>query len=105
MLLVSALYPNAPGGRFDGEYYLAEHAPFAARLLGPHGLKSVRVALGRSALDGGPPPFWAICEMLFDSRESFDAAMAAKGAELMADAPNYTDVSPILQISELLQEA
>jgi hypothetical protein len=39
--------------------------------------------------------------MHFTSRTAFDAGIAAEGAALFADIPNYTDVTPILQVSEL----
>lgn len=104
MLRVSALYPNHDGSRFDGDYYVHRHQPFARQLLGPHGLIDIRVTLGMAALDGGPPLFWSISEMIFDSRAAFDAAMTACGAALFADAPHYTDITPLLQISELIEQ-
>lgn len=38
--------------------------------------------------------------MLFESVESFQAAFGAHAAALMADVPNYTDVSPVILVSE-----
>lgn len=101
MLRVSALYPNTAGSHFDGAYYVASHTPFALELLGPHGLKDIRVTLGLAGMDGGSPPFWAISELIFDSRADFDAAMRTCGAALFADAANYTDTTPVLQISSM----
>ena len=96
---ISALYANRPGSRFDGDYYINQHEPLASKLLAPHGLEGVSTVFGVAALDGGEPPFWAISEMLFASRAAFDAAMAACGEALFADIPNYTDVTPVLQVS------
>lgn len=104
MICISALYPNTPGSRFDADYYVAKHTPFAHDLLGPHGLVSIRTTLGISGLDGAAPPFWVIAEMVFVSRQTFDAAMAACGATLFADIVNYTDVSPVLQLSAVQAE-
>jgi uncharacterized protein (TIGR02118 family) len=98
---VSAIYPNSAGSHFDGGYYIGTHTRFATLLLSKHGLTDIRSTLGIAALDGAAPPYWAISEMLFESRAAFDAAMAACGAALFADAANYTDVVPILQISGL----
>jgi len=75
------------------------HEPFARNLLMSHGLTEIRTMLGESAIDGAAPPFWAISEMAFTSREAFDSAMAACGDQLFADIPNYTDVTPVLQVS------
>ena len=98
MVTVLAVYPNHPGSRFDARYYRDQHAPFALDLLMPHGLTGLRMAEGLAGLDGAPPPFWMVSEMRFASREAFDRAMAACGPALFADAPNYTDTQPVLQL-------
>ena len=87
MLRVSAVYPNSAGSRFDGEYYVRRHTPFARGLLNPLGLRDLRITLGTESLDGAAPPYWAISELTFDDREAFDNAMAACGEALFADAP------------------
>lgn len=102
MIRIAALYPNTEGSRFDRAYYTGAHTDFARRLLEPHGLQAISTSLGESALDRGPPPFWAISEMQFASLEAFNAAMSACGSELFADIPNYTDVQPVLQICRTL---
>jgi uncharacterized protein (TIGR02118 family) len=101
MFRVSALYVNGSGSRFDAAYYREKHEPFATGLLKPFGLREIRTTIGLSAIDGAPPPFWAISEMVFGSREEFDAAMATCGERLFADIPNYTNVTPELQVSQL----
>jgi uncharacterized protein (TIGR02118 family) len=97
MVTILAAYPNQAGSRFDTAYYRDSHAPFAQRLLGPHGLVGLRICEGLAALDGAPPALWMVSEMRFESRETFDRAMTICGSELFADAANYTDVEPILQ--------
>jgi len=101
MLCITAIYPNDPGSRFDADYYRTSHATTARALLAPHGLMAIRTTIGTAALDGSPPPYWAVSEMHFASRAAFDAGIAAEGAALFADIPNYTNVTPILQVSEL----
>ncbi|WP_077145591.1 EthD family reductase [Sphingopyxis sp. KK2] len=101
MLCITAIYPNDPESRFDAGYYLTSHAETARALLSPHGLTAIRTTIGTAALDGSPPPYWAVSEMHFTSRADFDAAIAANGDALFADIPNYTNVTPILQVSEL----
>jgi len=102
MLCVSAIYANRAGSRFDGDDYVHRHIPFARDLLTPFGLRGLRITLGTAALDGAPPPYWAVCELLFPDRETFDRAMVHCGAALMGDAPTYTDVEPLLQLSTLI---
>jgi uncharacterized protein (TIGR02118 family) len=43
-----------------------------------------------------------MCHFLFDSMESFMAAFAPHAARLQGDMSNYTDIKPIIQISEVL---
>lgn len=103
MIRIAALYPNAEGSRFDGAYYVGKHTAFAQGLLEPHGLIALSTSLGLASLDGGTPPFWAISEMQFTSRAAFDTAMATCGESLFADIPNYTDVTPVLQLCSVAE--
>ena len=105
MICISALYANLPGSQFDPDYYLTKHAPLAIDLLRPHGLKGIRLSVGISDLAGAAPPFWAISEMLFESRAQFDQAMGLCGEKLARDAGNYTDVTPTLQLSTLATQS
>lgn len=98
MIRIMAIYPNTAGTRFDGAYYTGQHTALARALLEPHGLLGITTSLGVVALDGAPPPYWAVSEMQFPSREAFDAAMAICGEKLFADMPNYTDTVPALQL-------
>ena len=98
MINILALYPNEPGSRFDAGYYRTRHVPTASRLLAPYGLIGLRLAEGVAGLDGSPPRFWMVSEMHFRSRDAVDRALAACGEALFADAPNYTDVEPLLQV-------
>jgi uncharacterized protein (TIGR02118 family) len=93
------MYPNQPGNTFDMEYYCNTHMPMAQRLLGATGF-SVDAGLA-GGTPGAPAPYIAIGYLLFDSLDVFQRNAAINGAELMADIPNYTNVSPVLQISEV----
>jgi uncharacterized protein (TIGR02118 family) len=101
MIRISAVYPNETGSRFDADDYLGRHEPLAREMLSPHGLLDIRSTTGIANLDGTPPAYWAISELIFASRAHFGAAMAACGEAIFADIPNYTNVSPILQISTM----
>jgi uncharacterized protein (TIGR02118 family) len=101
MIRVSIFYPNKPGGRFDLDYYLNRHMPVTIERLG-ESLKGVTVEYGLTgAAPDAPPPYVAMCHLLFDSVESFQAAFFPHAAELQGDIPNYTDVEPGIQISEV----
>ena len=105
MIRISALYPNEADTFFDSSYYRERHEPFARGMLTPLGLTEIRTTIGIACIDGSPPPFWAISEMVFATRAHFDGAMAQCGERLFADIPNYTNVTPILQVSELGEAA
>jgi uncharacterized protein (TIGR02118 family) len=101
MIKVSILYPNKPGSRFDADYYVNTHMPLAIRLLEP-ALKGVTVEIGVGG--GAPdqaPPFAAIVGFTCESIQVFSEVSRPHMAELQADIPNYTDIEPVFQISEI----
>ena len=105
MIRVTAIYPNEAGSRFDAQDYVSRHEPLARAMLSPHGLLDIRSTTGVANLDGTLPAYWAVSEMIFASRAHFDAALAHCGERIFADIPNYTSVSPVLQISTMAGDA
>jgi uncharacterized protein (TIGR02118 family) len=72
------------------------------RVLDPAGLVRAEVDKGiGSTLPGVPFPFVATCHMYFNSMEDMQRCMA-RGADMMGDLPNFTDVQPQVQISEIV---
>jgi uncharacterized protein (TIGR02118 family) len=53
---------------------------------------------------GAPPTFVAMCAFICDSAEGYQAAMEEHGAEIRGDIANYTDIAPVLQVSEVVVE-
>ena len=104
MVKVSVLYPNTKGSRFDLRYYVGKHMPLSIELLSKHpGWRGVSVEHGVSGgAPGSDPAYVVLCHFLFDSAESFTAAFMPHAAALQGDVPNYTDVTPVLQISEVV---
>src|SRR4051794_10849723 len=102
MVKISILYPNRTGARFDIPYYLNTHMPMSIKLLSTHpGFKGVSVERGLvGAVPGTPPAYIAMCHFLFDSLEGFMAAFGPHATALQGDMPNYTDIEPIIQVSE-----
>jgi uncharacterized protein (TIGR02118 family) len=96
MMIISVLYPVTPDTTFDMDYYLTSHVPLVRRLLEPMGLRDTRVLT--SAPDS---PYPVIAELTFDDLDSLNAALAAHGAETQDDIPNFTNVTPLIQISEV----
>jgi uncharacterized protein (TIGR02118 family) len=101
MVKISILYPNKPGAKFDMNYYLKTHMPMSMERLSPApGFRSVSVERG---LTGGAPnsdpPYIAMCHYEFESFEDFLAVFNAHAAILQGDIPNYTDLTPEIQIN------
>jgi uncharacterized protein (TIGR02118 family) len=53
------------------------------------------------ATPGSPPAFTAMGHHYFDSVEAFQAAFGPHASEIVADIPNYTNVQPTIQVSEV----
>jgi uncharacterized protein (TIGR02118 family) len=101
MVKVSVLYPNSAGCRFDMGYYLDKHMPMVQQKLGP-ACKSIEVEQGiATATPGAPAPFIALGHLYFDSLAAFQCAFAPHAQAIMSDIPNYTNVQPTIQISEI----
>jgi uncharacterized protein (TIGR02118 family) len=102
MFRVVGAYVGAPGDRFDLDYYLTRHVAVAHDLLDRHGLHAVRVLSGFQ--DGPGPGLKVVSEMVFASREGFEAGIAESGAALFADLKNFTDLTPMLQACDRIDD-
>jgi len=101
MIKVGVFYPQNEGSKFDMKYYLEKHIPMVRQKIGP-ALKSVAVDQGLAGgTPGAPMTYVAIAHLLFDSVDAFQAAFGAQGQAIMSDVPNYTNIQPIVQISEV----
>lgn len=103
MVNISTLYPNSEGCHFDFEYYLEKHMPLSLeRLSNAKGFQSVSVEKGSALSEAGIPcSYIAMCHYYFDSVEDFLAAFMPHAEELQGDIPNYTDITPLIQINEV----
>ena len=94
MIKVSVLYPAGADTKFDMDYYCKSHMPMVQQKLGA-ACKSMAVEQGLGGgAPGAPPAYAAMGHLYFESVPAFEAA-------IMADIVNYTNVRPIIQISEV----
>ena len=101
LIRLNIFYPNQEGGRFDLEYYLNTHMPMAIEKLGPS-LMGVSIEHGVSGvLPGTQAAYVVMCNYTFDSAEAFLAAFMPHAQVLQGDMPNYTDIEPVMQFSEI----
>ena len=102
MIKVSVMYPYKAGARFDHDYYKNSHMPLVASRMGEHCL-SWTVDKG---LAGGAPgqdaTYVAMCHIYCESPEAFQAGFGPHAKEILSDIPNYTDLQPVIQMSEVV---
>jgi uncharacterized protein (TIGR02118 family) len=102
MIKVSVMYPNGPNARFDEVYYRDRHMPMVKRLMGDY-CKSYTID---RAMAGASPqanaPYIAMGHLYCDSVDAFQASFGPHTDEIMGDIPNYTNQTPVIQISEVL---
>lgn len=104
MIKVTVLYPNEEGKKFDQEYYMNSHIPMVHRLFDPVGMVRVEIDKGVSGPDpSAPPAFIMIGHLYFNTVEEVHTAFTTHAKEVMGDIPNYTDIQPQIQISEVLE--
>ena len=101
MVKVTILYPNSEGKTFDMHYYATKHMPMIENLMGDT-LKSLAIDKGMAGRTPEEPvPFLAIGYLYFDSLDDYRNAFGPIAEKIVGDIPNYTNIQPIVQISEV----
>jgi uncharacterized protein (TIGR02118 family) len=104
MIKVSVMYPNTPGARFDHAYYSGTHMPLLKARMGD-ACRYYTVDKGLAGgTPGSEPTYVGMCHIFCDSAESFQAAFGPHAKEILGDIANYTDLAPVMQISEVVVE-
>jgi uncharacterized protein (TIGR02118 family) len=99
---VSVLYPSGEGKHFDMNYYSNNHVALLGKLLGDAIIgASVENGLGGAA-PGVKAPFVAMGNLYFENMESFQNSFGPHAQTIMGDVPNYTNIEPIVQVSEVI---
>lgn len=101
MFKVTILYPNGEGKTFDMDYYEMKHMPMVAGFLG-NNLKFYEIDKGVS---GRTPedklPFLAIGYFYVQDIAEYNQAIAQNREAVVNDIKKYTNIQPIVQISEI----
>lgn len=106
MVRVSVMYAGGEGKTFDYDYYAGKHMALVRERWGQMGLVKVEVDRGvAGGAPGAPAPYVAVGHVYFSSLEAFQKASAAHGRELFADVPNFTNITPQVQISEVIHQS
>ena len=101
MIKVSVLYPKSDDTTFDMKYFCDRHIGMVKEKLGDS-CKKVAIEEGLSGgMPGTEATYVAMGHLYFDSVEDFQSAFGPHAETIMADIPNYTNVQPVIQISEV----
>ncbi len=103
MIKVTIFYPNGEGKTFDMDYYSNKHMPMVAGLLGDS-LKLLAIDKGISGrTPEEPTPYLAVGYLYFDKLSAYQNSFAPIAEKIVNDIPNYTNIQPVVQISEVIQ--
>ncbi len=103
MVKITILYPNGEGKTFDMDYYSNKHMPMCANLFGSS-LKSLQIDKGIAGRTPDEPlPYLAIGYFYFDSLSDYQNAFGPNAEQILGDIPNYTNIQPVVQISEVIE--
>lgn len=103
MFKVAILYPNGEDKTFDMDYYEKKHMPMVAGFLGKN-LKFYEIdkgIAGRAPNDTAP--FVAIGYFYITDVAEYNKAIAQNRDAVISDIKNYTNIQPVVQISEIKQ--
>lgn len=102
MIKMSVYYPADGGSKFDHDYYRVSHLPLIKERLGAACLRyEIEKGLGGRE-PGSAPEFIAACHIYAPDLATFQEAFGRHRAEIVADVANYTDIAPIVQMSEVV---
>ena len=103
MFKVAILYPNGEDKTFDMDYYEKTHMPMVAGFLGKN-LKFYEIDKG---IAGRTPndkvPFVAIGYFYINDVAEYNKAIAQNRDAVISDFKNYTNIQPVVLISEIKQ--
>ncbi|MBS9463435.1 EthD family reductase [Flagellimonas sp. 389] len=103
MVKVIILYPNSEGKTFNMDYYANKHMPMIAHVMGD-ALQCYTIDKGISGRTADDPiPYLAIGYLYFNKLSDYRNAFPPNAKKIVGDVPNYTNIQPIVQISEVME--
>ena len=99
LIKVSVMYPFSEGKTFDIAYYETKHMPMVAGFLGAN---LVKYTIEKGVASGIPnqSPYMAIGTFYVKNLAEYEAATAPNRDAIRADFANYTNVAPVIVVSE-----
>jgi uncharacterized protein (TIGR02118 family) len=103
MIKVTIFYPGGEGKKFDMEYYSTKHIPLVQSLFGD-AMKGASIDKGIAVGTSGASTFYvAIGYLYFENISAYEEGFKINAQKILADIPNYTNITPVVQISEVVQ--
>ena len=103
MIKVTIMYAGGDDKQFDMNYYANQHMPMLQRLFGK-ALKGYEIDKGMAGRSPDEPiPYLAIGYLYFDKLEDYEKSFGPNAEQILADIPNYTNIQPLVQISEVIK--
>ena len=103
LIKVSVMYPFAEGKTFNMEYYETKHMPMVAAFLGSNLVKYTIEKGVASGIPNQPLPYMAIGTFYVKSLSDYQAAIGPNRDAIRADFVNYTNVAPVILVSEVVR--
>ena len=103
LIKVSIMYPFAEGKTFNMEYYETKHMPMVAKFLESNLVKYTIEKGVASGLPNTPLPYMAVGSFYVKSLADYQAAIAPNINAIRSDFANYTNVAPIILVSEVVR--
>jgi uncharacterized protein (TIGR02118 family) len=103
LIKISIMYPFAEGKTFDMDYYENKHMPYVAGLLGANLVKYTIEKGVASGIPNTPLPFMAIGVFYVKSLSEYQASIAPNRDAIRADFPKYTNITPVILVSEVVR--
>ena len=103
LVKVSVMYPFTEGKTFDMEYYEKKHMPMVVAFLGSNLVKYTIEKGVSSGIPNQPLPFIAIGTFYVRSLTEYQAAISPNRDAIRADFANYTNIAPLILVSEIVR--
>ncbi|MDJ1481952.1 EthD family reductase [Cytophagaceae bacterium DM2B3-1] len=103
LIKISIMYPYAEGKTFNMEYYETKHMPMVAGFLGSNLIKYTIEKGVASGIPNQPLPYMAIGTFYVKSLSDYQAAIGPNRDAIRADFANYTNISPVILVSEVVK--
>ena len=97
------MYPFAEGKTFNMAYYETKHKPMVAGFLGSNLAKYTIEKGVASGIPNQPLPYMAIGTFYVKSLGDYQAAIGPNRDAIRADIPNYTNIAPVILVSEVVR--